>query len=62
MANEARQAVAVRVERPLVLRGIGVASADMPRLEGLELLLRAEFVCLLGVSSDIRGDGQRDMD
>ena len=39
-------AVAVDVGGPFVLCGVGVAGADVARLEGFELLLRAEFVGL----------------
>ena len=37
------------VAEPLVLGRVGVARADVAGLEGLELLLRAEFVGLLGL-------------
>lgn len=44
VADERTVAVAHDVGRPLELRRVGVAGADVARLEGFELLLLAEFV------------------
>lgn len=48
MSYIARIAVAMDVGGPFVLCCVGVAGADVARLELLELLLGAEFVCLVG--------------
>ncbi len=48
MPDVRRVAVAVDVGGPFVLGGVGVAGADVARLELLQLLLGAEFVGLRG--------------
>lgn len=47
MADVGSVAVASDVGGPFVLRGVGVAGADVARLELLELLGCAEFVGLV---------------
>jgi len=62
MTNIARVRVALDVGGPLEARGIGVAGADVAGLEGLELLLGAEFVCLVeGVSIFCKRGGEEDL-
>lgn len=61
MADDAGLGVAVDVGLPLPGRGVWVASADVFRLQALELLLRAELVGL-EFQSDVSkagGGGQR---
>lgn len=48
MAHVRRVAVPLDVARPLELGRVGVARADVARLQRLELLLRAELVGLCG--------------
>ena len=55
VSNIARVRVAVQVGDPFALGGVGVAGAYVAHLEGFEVLLRSEFVCLwsggYGISS-----------
>ena len=57
MADVAGVGVAVDVGDPFEFGGVGVAGADVARLEGFELLLRAEFVGLGGGVSGGGGGG-----
>ena len=45
------------VAEPLVLGRVGVARADVARLQGLELLLGAEFVGLGRLGGGVRKGG-----
>lgn len=46
MADVGSVGVAVDIGHPFEFGGVGVAGADVAGLEGFELLLGAEFVCL----------------
>ena len=59
MADVGRVRVAVDVAEPLVFGRVGVARADVARLQGFELLLGAEFVGLGGWVRDFFKGGRK---
>lgn len=61
MPNITRIAVPLDIGGPLELGRVGVACAHVAGLEGLELLLSAEFVGLKIVSEEVGGKGEGDL-